>query len=338
MAHLNKEFQISPQHKVAFSMDKGEIDVRGWDEDLCKVVVESDQEVVFTHKKKINRLFLSAGEGENKKVQMYLPRTCNIFINGSYLDLSVANFDYKLKVENGNGKISVTNFLGDISLEQSKGSIELVSNCGRLKADLGNVNTEVFNHTGDLTIDAGSGDLYVKGLDGAANLVLAKGNHTVTESKGSLCFSSAGEIDITSCRFTQIRGVGAGNTVLELPKTLILNYDIVRNGDMCLFIPPNSSLNLEAFFDSVDNKVESLKTEKNPGFYRINKGAEWMAEVKLQGKHLDIQSKNDECADKYESNTSGSKEALRILKMVEEGDLDPQEAEELLEAIDKEVE
>ncbi|WP_353893780.1 hypothetical protein PRVXH_000543 [Proteinivorax hydrogeniformans] len=335
MAHLSKEFNITLNGKVALSLDKGELDVRGWDEECCKLVVESEKPIKLNHKAKSDKLYISLAGELTKQVQVYLPKMCDLFVDGSYLDLSIANLDYKVKVDNGNGKTSITNIDGEIKVEQSKGSIEFVSNHGKVRADLGAVETEVYNHQGEINLDIGRGNLNLKGLDGDARLILAKGKHVVTDSRGTLNFNSSGDISITSSRFTRVKGRGFGDTVLHLPIAYVANYSLTTSGDFYLGIPSDSAFSLKAKVKSIDNKVDSLQLTKGNGEYKGDKGLHPLGDVSLEGKHLKIESivLKDDSADFYDKEEN--QESLKILRMVEEGTLDPQKAEELLETFEE---
>ena len=258
-------------------------------------------------------------------------------------------------IETGSGAVQGWRINGSVSAETGSGTVEFREVNGALSLDVGSGAVSARQINGDLRVDTGSGSLLVEEVGGRVELDTGSGGVSVRRVHGSSLTVNTGggsmqlrEIDVAQLAVDASSGgvdaelaqvypggsyvitTGSGGVTVALPP----NADLSVRADAPSGRVSHSGLNLRVVhegageFEAVMGQGRArLTLEAGSGGVRLLPYAG--AGLSEAGARV-VESVKDDPA------LESSDQLRRIVKMVEEGKLTPQEALELLRALDEE--
>jgi len=261
------------------------------------------------------------------------------------------------EIETGSGSVEARNVNGSISAESGSGTAEFAAINGTLSLEVGSGQVVARQINGDLRIETGSGALRVEDVAGRVDLETGSGGVYVRRVRGSALHvdSGGGPMQLKEIDVAQLEvDTGSGGAEIELLQIYPGGtYSATTgSGGLVVALPPNANVRVRAEaesgrisraglnfrvlhesageFEGVLNEERAqLTLEAGSGGVRLEPCQRAAAPLSPAGAQV-MQSVKDDPA------LESSDQLRRIVAMVEEGKLTPQEAEELLRALDEE--
>ncbi|SHK06272.1 hypothetical protein SAMN02745227_01424 [Anaerobranca californiensis DSM 14826] len=333
MTFFQKNFSLPFGGKVKLSIDKGKLAVWGWEKASCKLEVDGEKSKIG-HETHEGELELDI-EGGNKGITLYVPKHCNLMIDGSYVDGEIGNIDGKVVVDNGSGNFKFSNIKGDGNIDIEKGNIEFENIRGKWFIDQGFGDISGFNLNGEIKLEMGKGDVELIRLNGDCILENGKGQVVIKDSEGTFHLDlGSGSLALDNCNFQKLTVEGKGNAEVNLPSDYYGVWRFFMTGDLNFAIPVVAHLNFKIDCNHLDNKLPGLKLCKKEGFYTGSLGNRGRGSLYIEGaKTVSIIKGNSNVVIDTETEKT-DEETLRILQMLKDGILTLEQANELLETME----
>lgn len=267
-------------------------------------------------------------------------------------------------IETGSGMIQGWNVDGSVSAETGSGMVEFARVNGSLTADVGSGAVNARQINGDLRVDTGSGALVAEDVNGRVELDTGGGSVVVQRVRGgSLTVDTGGgPIQLKAIDVTELEvDTGSGSAEVELAQVYPGGSYQVNTGygGIVVALPPTADVRLRAEASSgrivrtgldfrvVHEDAGELEAVLNQGRAEmvLEAGSGGIRLVPLQGAPAAPQTGDGGLSEagariveavKDDPAVESSEQLRRILAMVEEGKLTPEEALELLRALDEE--
>lgn len=334
MKELEKVFDVGFQSTIEISLNKGTVEIWGWDNPTCKVEAQGEGKIEFDYNLRENYLNMEFAGGD-KKVQLYVPMYSKLLVDGSYVDTTVANFqgNIVLEVSKGNSKFSNLDCKGIIEME--KGEIQLENIRGNWNIENGKGNINVYKCNGSLNIENGHGDLQLTGLNGDCDVENGNGSIVVKESEGSLnLYNGVGDLTLDYCTFKRFAAEGKGLTNIIVSSNHQGVWRISRSGDFQITVPVVAQLDFKVWCNGIDNSVPGLYMDKSEDYYRGTLGVNPKGSIYIEdAKQVSLIKGISHGSIDVDLTEEDEKETLKILEMLKQGIITSDEANDLLEAI-----
>ncbi len=335
MQTMEKVFDVGFQSTIDISLDKGKVEVWGWDNPSCKLVVDSPSSFEMEHNLSHDYLQISLAKGE-KNIQLYIPKHSKLLLDGSYIDTSIANFQGNIVLDMSKGNLKLSNIDGKAVIDIEKGDIELENVKGKCFIDKGTGDIRAFKVSGSFKIDSGHGDMELISLDGDNEIENGRGDVVLKDSSGNLnLYCGRGNLLMDKCTFKRLAIEGEGKTDLRLSSEQEGVWNISRVGSYDISVPVSAQIDFKIECSSLDNSVPGLSFNVNDGIYKGSMGFNTQSTVYIEdAKNVNMVKGSSQNVINIEVIQEDEKETLRILEMLKQGIITLDQANELIEALE----
>ena len=263
------------------------------------------------------------------------------------------------QIDGGSGRIEAYKVDGDLLIDSGSGRVTAEQVKGNVKIDVGSGAVAARHIIGRLTIDTGSGSVSVDGVEGAVSIDTGSGGVTVQTVSGAMVKADTGSGSVTLKQVDTAQvsvDTGSGSITAELtainPKG---SYTFgTESGRVTVAVPTHAGLKvkLEAGGGRIDYSglpLEIQRSDDDGVSGTLNGGGGYLS---VSGAHGGIRlqpyagavpqmagaSQAMLSLVKGDAALQHSEHLQRVLKMVEEGKLTPDQAADLLRALDDEEE
>ncbi len=312
--------------------------------------------------------WFSIGRGSGLDLELMVPTGTRIDLQTGSGDVVVEQTAGPVTVEAGSGNLTLTGTLavtvttgsGDIHIHQANGTVHLEAGSGNAvlneirgaaEVELGSGDVTMRAVAGNVTLETGSGNITLHQVTGQIELESGSGDIHVAQASGpSLSIETGGgnvmlqQLDV---RMAEVES-SHGDIRLELAAVYPGGKYWVESGsgNVTVAVPPEANLSVGVESSSGHIRHSGLPLR----VLRLEKG-ELQAVLGQGGAQLSVDSSAGDVvlcpytgpaaspllkAVQQDKALENSEQLQRVLKMVEEGKLSPEEAEQLLSALDEE--
>lgn len=260
-------------------------------------------------------------------------------------------------IESGSGSVVVKNIAGSVRADTGSGSVHAENVRGNLSADTGSGHAHVVGVQGHVHIDTGSGHAHLTDVTGSVEIDTGSGSVSADRIAGSTLHvdTGGGAIRLTNLNVANLEvDSGSGRVDVELAAihpggTYSLD---TASGGVTVALPPTAGLSVEIESGSgrithtglplqVRHRDEGeLRADMNGGgaTLEIDSGSGGVLLKAVVGAAVEPPSPVAKVREtiKGDAALENSSQVSRVLKMVEQGKLTPDEAEAILKALDEE--
>lgn len=345
MALFEQTYSLQPGARVEIEQGSGTIRIVGWEQPVLrlKAVTSGDGDIA-------ERIRVDAG---THRLAIEVVDTGSWFSfgrggTGVDLDLMVP-VGTRLGLETASGEVWVENTLGPVSVEAGSGNLTMTGVRGAVDLEIGSGDVVLRAVAGTVKVETGSGDIHVAEIDGPIELESGSGDVRADRVHSSRFHVSTGGGDLNLERIdAAVLDVESSHGDLRLGLAAVHpegRYSVeCSSGNVTVLVPPSANLTLrvESSGGRIRHEGLDLRTVRmeqgeldavlGSGGARLaiecSAGDVSLGPAPVEAPHLQVVR-----ADKALEN---SEQVQRVLRMVEEGKLSPEEASQLLAALDEE--
>lgn len=353
----DQRFPLSPAGRVTVDQGAGRVEVRGWTKDEVRVqAVRHGRATVEAHGRgdrvhvevAIGGGWFFPGPGR-ADLTLWVPRQAQVVVDSASGDVEVQDVQGSVKIDTSAGNVLARN-IGLLEAGTTSGSVSVNGAAGAVRIDVGSGRADVSAVAGDVTIDSGSGDVSVVDVRGAVKVDGGSGRVDLRGIRGPEVVVDAGsgqiklvQIDSRSIHVDNGSGpleaefavsdggkyefeTGSGGIVLAIPEyarcSIVAEASTARaiTCDLPLIGKRVGSESLSGVLNEDRSRVVA---QTSGGPIRIT-AAHFSAAWPVGGLRESGAPVHEPLSEEY----------LKVLKMVEEGRLTPDEADALLEAME----
>lgn len=307
----------------------------------------------------------SGDDGDPVFMQLMVPRQTTCQIETGSGAVSAEGLAAPLHVEAGSGSVRASRVAGGVRIETGSGPVEIEDCGGPVNIEVGSGNVTVRRSAGSIRVESGSGDLVLDQGEGPVALETGSGHVTVSGVRGpSLSIETgggkvtAGHIDVRSLELES----GSGSVGVELVAVHSGGRYRIESGSgsVTVAVPPDSDLSVDlqspsGRVDYQNLNLREVRLEQGELTGILNRGGAKLMVEAGNGKIL-LQPTLHQPSDEEAAVAAGpaadgglsavaeedpalaaSDQLQRILRMVQEGKLTPDQAEEILRSLDEEA-
>lgn len=376
MQTWEQQFDLAPGGHLVVEQMSGPVQIQAWDQPRVHVKAawkEAEIEHRVQVRQRQGRLeleVLPAGRGFFRRdgdpvvLQLMVPHQTACRVETGAGAVSVEGIAAPLQVEAGSGSVRASGVAGAVRIETGSGGVEIQDCTGAVNVDVGSGNVTVRRSAGNIKVESGSGDLVLDQGEGTATLETGSGQVTVSGARGpSLSIETgggrvvAGNLDVQSLEIES----ASGSIGVELVTVHAGGRYRVESGSgsVTVAVPPDSDLQVDlqsssgrADYQSLNLREVRLEQGEVTGI--LNRGGARLAVEAGNGKILlqpclhrpaegeaavtarPIGSDGLAAVTADDPPLAASDQLQRILRMVQEGKLTPDQAEEILRTLDEE--
>lgn len=348
-------FPLSPAGQVTVEQGAGKVEVRSWPRDEVKLqAIRYGRATVEAHGRG-DRVHIEVGSGRwfsgagRADLTLWVPRQAQVTVDAASGDIEIQDVLGSVKIDTLAGNISARN-IGSLEASTASGAVRVVGAAGPVRIDVASGRVEVSAVSGDVNIDTGSGEVSVTDVRGSVMVDTGSGGVEVTGVRGTevVVDSGGGRVRLRQidCRRIHVDN-GTGPVEAQFAVWDGGSYDFeTGSGGIDLAIPAYSRCSIVAEAGTVNAITcdlpligKRIGPESLTGVLNDNR-----SRVFAQTSGGQIRITPAEFSDAWPEEGRGkspapareplSEEYLKVLKMVEEGKLTPDEAEALLEAME----
>lgn len=306
-------------------------------------------------------------------LELKVPADAGLDLETGATDVTIAGVHGAAQIDAGSGSIRCTD-MGPVNLDCGSGNVTIDQADGRVRVDSGSGTVRVTGIRGDVHLDGSSGDLHLEQVRGAVQADTGSGSivlRSVTGDSARLDTGS-GDVQITDLQARLLDvDTGSGSVTVSLvdvdPQG---TYSIeTGSGDVAVQVPANARLavRIEARSRQIDNSLSLSNVQVDDDEMRglIGGGGNATLHIEAHGRvrlaaytgwapetpaasqppvppappkppappaapaEAMLRVQSESAAD------PGDDEYRRVLKMVEEGKLKPEEADAILRALEE---
>lgn len=324
-------FVCQGRPRLVVDVTTGSLFLRGWDDDVVKVEKRSGLTV-----SQIGNKILLKSEENNCECKVYLPRKSDVFIDGTILDINLAGIDGRGRIDFTGGVLVGDSWRGSLEIDCCGANVQLCNSQGTISVDSTNGDVEIQACQGEFSCDTGAGAVTVSDSSGSVSADTGRGPVAVSSFSGPAHIDTgSGSVSLEQVYGRNVRVFcGGGSIKAALPGPVPGRWELAtRSGDIELSVPENIS----AYFELRGRRltVEDLNIDYNSqGTNRLS-GALGGGEGKItahsySGKIVARKVAASVATNKWQVQ---DEEALKILRMLEQGAITIDEADLLLAAL-----
>jgi len=325
-------FRCARRPQLRVDVQGGSLFVRGWDGDEVRV---SDETSVKVWQKGDKVLIESSSPAD---IKVYLPRTSDVFIDGTDLAVDMGGINGTGVIDVTTCKIDIEEWQGDIEIDGTSGEVCLSRCNGQVEIDTSDGNVDIIACQGRFVVDTGDGSVNIADSSGSLEADTGDGAVTLSQFRGPVHIDTgSGNVELKGISGRNVSvDCGRGNIEATLPGVSPGRWQLYTGpGNITLHVPENISSRFE--FEGPELNVQDLSLERS-----------WQDGGKVTGTLNDgvgnvtvFSSKGRIIAQKVpaaiilsgEPAPEKDEESLKILAMLEKGQISTTEAEKLLDAL-----
>ena len=321
--------------RLAADVTIGSLFIRGWDGDTVRVEDCRGAEVKQAGNKIVFNSFTAC------HCRVYLPRKSDIIIDGTDLDIDLAGISGQGQIDFNNGSLSVENWQGDLTVDCTDAKIWLSQCRGKIVADSSGGDVEIRSSHGSFVCDTGSGSLELCDCTGSISADTGSGSVRIHRFSGPVHVDTGGGgVEMRQVFGRNVRiDCGSGSIAATLPSPVPGRWELVtRSGDIEIQVPENISARFRLKAKKMDADCLSLESSVQGGGCQgcLGQGEGTILATSVLGMveaHLVPAVAYTEAGWKIQDD-----EALEILRMLEQGAITIDAADDLLAALNGEGE
>lgn len=329
-----KQFELGFQSTVDLYVNKGKVEIWGWDNSSCKIQGEEGQDFNLDYSLKNDFLQMEIKGGED--VVIHLPRYCKLIVEGNNSEVTISNFEGNVALDIGKGKTKICNVDGKGIIEMEKGHIELENIRGSWYVENGNGDVKIFKSSGTLKLENGHGDIELINVNGDCDVENGKGEMVIKDSGGSInLYNGLGGLALENCSFKRLAADGKGDNNISLSNSIQGVWRMARSGNYDVKVPVTIQLDFQIQCNSIENTVPGLSLSKKEEYYTGALGFNPKASIHIEEARGVSLSKGLSGGVVDSTRTDEEeKETLKILDMLKQGIISLEQANELLDALE----
>lgn len=323
-------FTCQGRPRIIADVSTGLLFVRGWDDNVVKFEKTSG---IMINQKGNKILITSTGQCE---CMVYVPRNSDVFIDGTNLQMDFAGVEGRCQIDFTDGSFSGDNWLGNLVVDCSGGNVQLTNCRGKIEVDSSAGNVEILASQGEFTFDTGAGGVVVRDSTGSVSIDTGHGSVDISRFSGPVHVDSGkGDVNLQQVFARNVRVFsGRGSINACLPGTVPGRWELeTQSGDVELSVPENIS----AYFELQGRRltVEDINLDYSNRDATFISGSLGKGEGKISVKSCSGEIRATKIAPATGTNQwqIQDEEALKILRMLEQGSITIDEAEKLLAAL-----
>lgn len=326
-----------PQLKI--DVNVGLLFVRGWDGNEIRVEDGANARI----RQKGNTIIIDSTR--RCELKIYLPRSSDIFIDGTNLETDLGGIRGAGSIDITNGPIAIEDWQGDLeidgtgaairisqsegqfNIDTADGGVAIVACRGTITVDSGSGSVNVVDSSGSLAADTGGGSVSVRGFKGPVHVDTGSGNVELREISGRNVYVDTGKGEIEAVLPGSSPGrwqleSGSGAIILQVPENISARFAFMgSNLDLDDLALEDYSLSQDRVSGSLNDGRGNVAVSSSSGNITARKIP---AAVTFSSEPHSYQRQEDRERDE---------ESLKILTMLEQGVISTAEAEKLLDAL-----
>ncbi len=309
----------------------GKVFVRGWEGSDVKIAAEGAEPDVSSRGDRV-----LVHTEENCQLSLYLPRSCDLTIEGGNMEVDVAGISGTCNVDICDGYVALSQWQGNVHIDTTNAGVRLEQVEGNLDLDTAAGPVEVIACQGSLTADTSAGPVKVTDCLLSLSVDTGSGDVSVSRLKGAVSIDcGSGAVELVSVNSHNLLAEsGAGDITAQLPGGNPGRWRLRSGKDVNLTVPANISARFRLSGRNID--ADSLDMEQlHQGGDKLSgtiAGGSGRVDVQARGKIVAQQTGPDVIIDVHQR-TENEEETLKILAMVEQGAISIEEAEKLIDAL-----
>ena len=361
---------LSPGGKVEVRQGRGRLSVAGWDRPEVRLLAYGTDvsRVLHIHSRgdycsivvRESRGLFGGLLSPSVELELQVPTTAILALGLGATDLTLKGVLGAARIDTGSGNVCCSE-VGSVDVDCGSGNVEVRGAAGQVRVDSGSGNITLAGIRGDVRIDGSSGNLNLEQVQGSLEADTGSGNIVVRSLAGESLKLDTGSGDIQAGE-VRVRTIsldtGSGNIGLGLgavePRG---SYSVeTGSGDVELRLPADAqvAVRIEAQRRRIENALPltnvvvdddelrgmmgdgsaSLRVESH-GRVRLSTYSPEPPAVPAPAAPAGLAAVPAAASQDPSVAPDLAEEYRRVLKMVEEGKLKPEEADEILRALEE---
>jgi DUF4097 and DUF4098 domain-containing protein YvlB len=161
-------FAVAVNVRLDLTVMRGEVVIRTWERSAMRVIADHSRsarlDVSGTRSSVRVRMRDGAGGMSNVDLELTVPRSTSLQINGTFLDSDIRGVEGDVSVQSVQGDIYVSGGRGRISLHSVQGDIESHGASGRIDLNSSNGDIVIAEADGEITVETLNGEIEMDGI------------------------------------------------------------------------------------------------------------------------------------------------------------------------------
>lgn len=324
-------FVCQGRPRLAADVTEGSFFIRGWDGDTVRVEDCTGAEV----KQRGSKIILDSSRRCSCKV--YLPRNSDVNIDGTNIEIDMAGIRGRGRIDFTGGAVSIENWQGDLEIDCTGGNVRLGQCEGKIGIDSSSGNVEILSSQGNFVCDTGSGSVKIQDSSGSVSADTGSGQVQVIHFRGPVHIDTGnGNVELRDVFGRNVYvDCGSGDIDAFLPGPVPGRWELAtRSGEIDLHVPENISACFDfrgRHLDIDDLGLDALQRGDNRIKGSLNQGEGNITVASSSGLVSACLVPPAAVIDTHWQ--MQDEESLKILRMLEQGTISIDEADDLLEAL-----
>lgn len=334
---MSREYSFAGHRrpKLRADINSGALFIRGWEGETARVEDCGSAAIEQSG----NSIIIISSDPVNCKI--YLPKNSDIDIDGTCLDIDMAGIRGRGRIDFTEGALKAENWRGELAVDCTGANVYLCQYEGKAEIDSSSGSIEIQASSGEFSCDTGSGSVKIKDSTGSLFADTGGGSVRVCQFSGPVNIDTGrGDVELEAVFGRNIRvGCGSGSLTAALPGLAPGHWELTtESGAIKLLVPENISAHFD--FNAKTLAVDDLQLsfmKQAAGRARGGLGRE-EGTIIAASHSGSIEARTVLATAEPETSWQvQDDEALKILRMLEQGAISIEETEELLAALNGEI-
>ena len=161
-------FAVAENTRLDLTVMRGEVVIRTWERNEIRIIADHSQsarvDVSVSPSAVRVRLRYGVGGLSDVDLELTLPRSMSLEINGTFLDSDIRGVEGDVSVQTVQGDIYVSGGRGRISLHSVQGDVESRGASGRIDLNSSNGDIVIVDADGEITVQTLNGEIEMDGI------------------------------------------------------------------------------------------------------------------------------------------------------------------------------
>ncbi|MEE8133984.1 MAG: DUF4097 family beta strand repeat-containing protein [Gemmatimonadales bacterium] len=161
-------FAVAENARLDLTVMRGDLVIRTWERNEIRIIADHSRSarLAVSGSRSSVRVRVRDGAGgmSNVDLELTIPRSTSLQINGTFLESDIRGVEGEVSVQSVQGDIYVSGGRGRISLHSVQGDIESHGASGRIDLNSSNGDVVIANADGEITIQTLNGEIEMDGI------------------------------------------------------------------------------------------------------------------------------------------------------------------------------
>lgn len=163
---LDSTFAVRGGGRLSVENMMGKVTIRSWDRDQMRVRADRGRNIEIDRSASTVRVEkeMRRGPPETTELEITVPRTFDVEIEGINLAVDVAEVAGDISIETVNGDVVIAGVNGAVTAETVQGGIDVRDTRGDLELESSNGGITIRSHEGDISVDGINGPVTLRDI------------------------------------------------------------------------------------------------------------------------------------------------------------------------------